>query len=1067
MRFNITLKISISLITCLLLFSSGLNGQTYSFKNYSAESNIPSGFVYTINQSNDGFLWVGTVNGIYRFDGFNFFSVQYPDSIVGRYPTVSLKDKSGKLWFGCSDGSVFFVSENKLIAVPFSNSKSISDLLEGPDGFVYIVPQQGKAVYSVNPVNSEEVHKYSFSVDPTMFSGCITRSGLLLIGTQENLLMCRLVKDSVKVVNVVEGFNYSSISAIHQTSDSSRFVIGTTDNGLFQMKVSDKGNSLTRFRDHSEWDSLNVQSISEDSGHNLWISSTGSGAIQFKFSDNYETVNSVRNYNLKSGLAANNIRTVFQDLEGNYWFGFPGEGISMLSSNAFVYYKPGKNSVGNNIIFVKNLNDKYILGTPSGFHLFDLSTGKSLSFTDLTVQVGRAEITCYYLDEFKNLWIGTAGNGLFVRNNSGAVSLFHKSGDSGADDIKDIEMDEKNIWLATTNGVFVIGRYSTNIRREKRRFDLEHGLPHNSINKILLASDGNAYIGTESDKLYKIDNRLLPIEDTLNTPVGGNAIMVGSAKNKILSFSESKNGEIWVATNGNGVFECFKDSVIAVNRTNDLMSNYCYSILVDADKNIWIGHEKGFSRFNSRMGTMSVFGAEFAKGGLCNPGGMFESADRKIFIGTTEGLIVYDKLKDNNNEIIPQTNVNYVTINDIAYPYQKSYTLPYNKKYVVKVFYSGINFSAPEKVYFSTFLENYDNDWSKMSSQRDVTFSLSDGKYKFKLISVNKDGLSQDKPVSFDLIIKKPIYKTWWFILLSIAVLSGIVFFIIRERDKAQRKIQAYLEKELELRTSVVMKQKEEIELQNIGITDSINYAKRIQSSILPDVNKLKESFNDAFVLFHPRDIVSGDFYWFDKLQDDKFVIVCADSTGHGVPGAFMSMIGSTLLQDIVSRKRISKPSQILGLLDKQIFSTLNQNQELGVSNDGMDMVVCEFNTKTRHLRFASAMRPVIIVLDGEPFYIKGNRSSVGGESAIEKFFDDQEYYLNKGDTVYLFSDGLPDQFGGVDGKKMKIARLKRLIEQVSKLSMDEQKEAIAKFFFDWKGDFDQVDDILIMGVKV
>jgi serine phosphatase RsbU (regulator of sigma subunit) len=219
--------------------------------------------------------------------------------------------------------------------------------------------------------------------------------------------------------------------------------------------------------------------------------------------------------------------------------------------------------------------------------------------------------------------------------------------------------------------------------------------------------------------------------------------------------------------------------------------------------------------------------------------------------------------------------------------------------------------------------------------------------------------------------------------------------------------------------------------------------------------------------MFYPRDIVSGDFYWFDKLEEDKFILVCADSTGHGVPGAFMSMIGSTLLQDIVTRKRISKPSEILSLLDKQIFSTLNQNVELGVSNDGMDMVVCEFSLSTRHIRFASAMRPVILVLDGEPFYIKGNRSSVGGESVIEKFFDDQEYYLKEGDTIYLFSDGLPDQFGGPDGKKLKIARLKRMIEQISRLPMDEQKDVMSKFYFDWKGSYDQVDDVLLMGVKV
>jgi serine phosphatase RsbU (regulator of sigma subunit) len=496
------------------------------------------------------------------------------------------------------------------------------------------------------------------------------------------------------------------------------------------------------------------------------------------------------------------------------------------------------------------------------------------------------------------------------------------------------------------------------------------------------------------------------------------------------------------------------------------MSNFCYSILADADNNIWVGHTKGFSRYNPNTGTIRVFGTDFAKTGVCNTGGMFESADKKIFIGTTEGFAIYDRVKEKKSSSGPFNNINTIEINDVPYPYKPSFVLPY-KKYKIKISYSGINFSEPDKVYYSSFLQNFDLDWSKMTTSREVMYSLGDGKYKFSLISVNEDGLSQGAPVSFTILIKKPFYRTWWAILSEIALVTGIIVLIIRQRDKSQKKIQDYLEKELAARTSVVMKQKGEIELQNIEITDSINYAKRIQTSILPDINKLKDTFKDAFILFHPRDIVSGDFYWFDKLDDDKFILVCADSTGHGVPGAFMSMIGSTLLQDIVTRKRITKPSEILSLLDKQIFSTLNQNVELGVSNDGMDMVVCEFSLSTRHIRFASAMRPVILVLDGESFYIKGNRSSVGGESVIEKFFDDQEYYLKEGDTVYLFSDGLPDQFGGPDGKKLKIARLKRMIEQISRLPMDEQKMAMSKFYFDWKGSYDQVDDVLLMGVKV
>jgi len=1058
MRFNSTLKIFCSAIGCLFLLAPILNGQTYSFKNYGAESSIPSGFVYTLTQSKDGFLWTGTANGIARFDGYNFYNVPYPDSTTNRYPTAAIADKNGTLWFGCSDGSVYYVNENALIPIAVTNSKSVSELVEGPDGFIYVIPQ-GQPVIGINPLNPKEINRYALSGDPVMLSASFTNSGNLLIGTQKNVLECKLADDSALVLHVIEGFDYSSVTAIHKTEDSTRFILGTKDNGLFQLKLSGRSRLLSRFHNHPEWDTLNIKSVTDDSEHNLWISTSGSGVFQVRLSPNSESAVTSCFYNLNSGLTSNDVNKVFQDAEGNYWIAFYGQGISMLTSYAFGYYRPGKNSLENNILYVNSINDEYLLGTPLGFHLFNPSTGKSISFTDLSGQVGKKEITCYYLDDQKNLWIGTAGNGLFMRNKSGVVKLVHQSGDSGADDIKDIKMDNKYIWLATTNGAIVLDKRAADTKGEKMRFDLSNGLPHNSINSILLAKDGNAYIGTESDRLFKIDKEF--------NVSATNSVMTGSTKNKVLSLSQNYDTTIWIATNGNGVFEFFNDSVKVINRSNDLMSNYCYSILSDSENSIWIGHEKGFSRFNSNIGTMTIYGTDFAKGGQSNPDGMFESADRKIFIGTTEGLIIYDKNKDTKQDVAPLTSVNSVTINDVVYAYQKSFNLPYNKKYLITVSFSAINFSAPDKVYYSTFMENFDNDWSKFNSLREVSYSLRDGKYKFNLISVNKDGMSQEVPVSFDILIKKPVWRTWWFILAVLSAVTGIIILIIRERDKAQKKIQEYLETELAARTSVVVKQKEEIELQNIGITDSINYAKRIQSNILPDINKLKESFNDAFVLFHPRDIVSGDFYWFDKLEADKFVIVCADSTGHGVPGAFMSMIGSTLLQDIVSRKKISKPSQILTLLDKQIFSTLNQNVELGVSNDGMDMVVCEFNLKTRHLRFASAMRPVIIVIDGEPYYIKGNRSSVGGESVIEKYFDDQEYYLSKGDTVYLFSDGLPDQFGGTDGKKMKIARLKRLIEHVSKLPMDEQKEAIAKFYFEWKGIFEQVDDILIMGIKV
>ncbi len=906
MKFISKMKISICTLLCLSLFSQVSFSQTYSFKNYGVENNIPDGFIYTIEQSDDGFLWVGTGKGLARFDGYNFINVQFPDSSLLRYTTSSLKDKNGTIWFGCSDGSVYHTSRNKLIQVILSNDKLISDLAEGPDGLIYVIPQ-GKAIFSIDPARTDQIRTYSLSVDPVMLSAAFAGNHKLLIGTQENLLVCTIGKDSVSVEDVIEGFDYSGITAILQAGDTSGFVIGTDGNGLFRLDLSDSRNKPERFKNHPELESLNIQSIIRDSENCLWIATNGSGAIQCIFSDNYETVESARTYDINSGFIINDVKTVFQDIEGNYWLGTYGAGISMLTSYAYGYYMPGETSLRNNIIYVNSYQDKYILGTPSGFHLFNSLTGKSVLFTDLTSHVGNREITSYLLDKDNNLWIGTGGGGLYLRNSTGSVRRFFRSGDSGLDFIKDIEIENQNIWLATTNGVIVVDKISGT---ETRRFDINNGLPHNSINKILISGDGNVYIGTESERLFSIDSNFNIIQ--------GNGIMYGSTINKILSFARSSDGEVWAATQSNGVFRFLNDSVFAINRSNDLMSNYCYSILADADNNIWVGHEKGFSRFNPEKGTMRIYGNDFIKSGVCNPDGMYESADHKIFIGTTDGLIIYDRVKDRTREIAPFTNINYIMINDVRYDYQPSFTLPYNKKYIIRVNYVGINFSNPGKVYYSTYMENYDDDWSKLTTLREIPFSLRDGKYKFNLLSVNEDGISQESEVSFNILIRKPFWSTWWFILLALSAITATVVLIIRQRDKAQKKIQEYLEKELDARTSVVRKQKAEIELQNIEITDSINYAKRIQSSILPDLNKLKESFRDAFILFHPRDIVSGDFYWFDKLDDDKFILVCADSTGHGVPGAFMSMIGSTLLQDIIARKKISRPSEILTMLDRQ-----------------------------------------------------------------------------------------------------------------------------------------------------
>ncbi len=1040
---------------CFILFSHLVQGQTYSFKNYGNESNIPNTFIYTIEQDNNGYLWVGTGGGVAKFDGFDFYPVIFPDSATGRYPTASLKDNNGTLWFGCNDGTVFYTVDNLLKEIDLSNTREISELLEGPDGYIYVIPQ-GESISRVNPSNTNEITNYYIDRNIVLFSACFTKSGNLLLGTQENLQLYAIDNESLTLISKITGFDYYSILEIFKIKNSDTYLIGTNGNGLFRLELQGTRNNLTRLTESRDLDYLSIQSVIEDSDGYLWVATNESGIVRMLLSEDGKKIESAVFFDKTSGLPGTNVRRVFQDIEGNFWFGLFGDGLSLLNSYAFSFYSPGLTPERNNIIYVNKLGKDYFLGTAAGYYLFDLENNSIKSFTNMMQKTGRNEILSYCVDKRGNIWMGTKGEGLFLRNTGGITRQFYKSGDSSEDYIKDILVDDNYVWLGTLNGVILLNKSTGKARN---RYNINNGLPHNSINYLLPVRDGKTAVATKSDRLYLID------PETGISSMG--VILFGTTMNEISSFCQTTDGNIWMATKGNGIFEFIGDSVKSFSRSNMLMSDYCYSILADSEDRIWVGHERGFSRYNRNTGIMRTYGTEFARDGVCNTDGIFESPDGKVLIGTTQGLIIYDRSRDRKQNTVPLNNINYITINEVKYPVQRSFTLPYSKRYIVRVNYVGINFNDPDKVYYQTLLVNYDNDWSKLTTEHEVQYSLSDGRYQFNLISMNESGLTQDNPVTFDINIKKPFWRSWWFILSSISLLTGIIIIIIKEREKAQKKVQVYLEKELDARTSVVVKQKAEIELQNLEITDSINYAKRIQTSILPDFNRLRESFNDAFIFFRPRDIVSGDFYWFDKLDEERILLVCADSTGHGVPGAFMSMIGSTLLQDIVSRQHISKPSEVLTMLDTQIFSTLNRNLELGVSNDGMDLVVCEVNPGKRHIRFASAMRPVIIVMGGESYYIKGNRCSVGGESVIEKYFDDQEYYLSEGDAIYMFSDGLPDQFGGADGKKMKIARLKKLIEDVVDLPMDGQKQVITKFYDEWKGEHDQVDDILLIGFRM
>ncbi len=272
---------------------------------------------------------------------------------------------------------------------------------------------------------------------------------------------------------------------------------------------------------------------------------------------------------------------------------------------------------------------------------------------------------------------------------------------------------------------------------------------------------------------------------------------------------------------------------------------------------------------------------------------------------------------------------------------------------------------------------------------------------------------------------------------------------------------------ELEEKSTEIATANKLLSKQNKQITDSIQYARKIQEAILPSRKAIRENFPKSFVFYRPRDIVSGDFYWFSR-RGKKLFIAAVDCTGHSVPGAFMSMIGNTLLNEIINEKNISKPSEILERLNIGVVTTLKQEEDSNTQDDGMDVTLCCIDLEERKMEIASANHIVYLFNDGDSQTIEGDIFSIGGMfSNRETKFTNNEIAIESGMTFYLFSDGFQDQFGGPKNKKYMANRFRELLANNQSLSMKAQQEFLDKEFDEWRGKNRQIDDVLVIGIRL
>ncbi len=461
------------------------------------------------------------------------------------------------------------------------------------------------------------------------------------------------------------------------------------------------------------------------------------------------------------------------------------------------------------------------------------------------------------------------------------------------------------------------------------------------------------------------------------------------------------------------------------------------------------------------------------------------------WIGTNEGLFSYDSKwsypKQSFNCLIRNVRLGYndsVVFNGTyPHPIKKiSFTqdLRYNK-YIFDYKCNALTFTFAAPYYqeehqteYSYMLEGFDDHWSLWTKENKAIYTnIPEGKYVFK-VKARNIYLQESEVASFTFEILPPWYRTIWayisYVLAAVVLFVATIKLYTRKLEADKRRLEQIVEE----RTAEIVKQKNEIEeknkvieQKNKDITDSIYYAKRIQEAILPPKDFSMLSDVEMFIYYKPKDIVSGDFYFIRNIESmHVLVVAAADCTGHGVPGAFMSMLGSSLLNELITRPEINHTDLILNELRTAIIESLNQEGKNFETKDGMDIALIAYNYKDHILEFSGANNPMYLIRNNELTEYKADKMPVGLYERKQESFSRTEINIQSGDVVYLFSDGFADQFGGEHGKKYMYKRFKEFLLSIHHLPMKEQEKLIEEEAIRWRGKIEQIDDQIVIGIR-
>ncbi|MFC2081140.1 SpoIIE family protein phosphatase [Bacteroidota bacterium] len=1032
-------------------------------------------------QDNRGIMYFGNNQGVLEYDGVNWNPIPPTDGS----PVHSIAvDNSGRIFFGSENefgylvpdsigGFEYFILSDRL-KEEYQNFNEIWETHVTEKGIIF---QAYHNIFiwkddSLHIIPSEEQIYESFYV-----------GGKVFISFGESRLGY-LSGDRILPINNQGISSGNDIYGMIEISPGNILVVTDMD-GFYQLEfpLDDPGQaSIKKIKTKNDplFSSVKVFNALRINSNRISLGTWGYGSILID-----SLFNIVAIIDKEAGVQDQIVQGQCTDEAGNLWLAL-SSGISRVEiQTALTHFGDSKGLEGT-IQAVTRFNNKIYVATNVGLFYMDhkyYNPDVSQFKQPVFKPVEGMQVECWDMITYRNendevLLLATNTDVFELTRNHVETKVLE---DYYVYKLYQSKLDNKRVYIGLESGL-------TSVYRSNGKWEQEEDITEVYENVTSLFEDhmGNLWMGTQEEGVLK-----LHIKNFQGNEIGEYIISRFNADNGLprgpFIISQFKGPPTLATNEGLFKFNLHDESFKADSTYGDQFANdryHIHRISEFSEPEIWmitrdnveltyeIGYlqEKGSNLYEWNSEPFNRLSEVLIHSILQEPGGI-------VWLGGSQGLYRFqmdvsrDYKKDYNayirgvelssgKPIFSGTYMDERNVQSLLQPGHLKLILPYVENSLV------FNYSAQPGedesfTRYSYFLEGNDKTWSEWTDETYRTYTnLHEGKYIFRVKARNIYG-HISREATYEFTILAPWYRMWWAYVLYVILAAVIVYTIVIVYTRQLREI-------IRERTAEVVAQKEVIEEKNQDIMASIQYAEKIQRALLPPEDDLGKLDLDGFILFLPRDVVSGDFYWLAK-HDGKIITVAADCTGHGVPGAFMSMLGVAFLNNIVGAQGIVKASDILNELRAEVIAALKQKGHEGEQKDGMDLALHVIDYEKMTIEFAGANNPLILIRNNELIQVKADRMPIGIHERADQSFENQLMEAHKGDVLYTFSDGFQDQFGGPNNKKFMIKKMKELLLEIHQKPMEEQKEILERTFNDWIVPYntEQIDDVIVIGVRI